>query len=79
MSIVHRTEAHSSNWQHMCKRLLMLTHDCAAFKLIIVMLIFKLIILKKWLDQLFIGSRCAMSNFCRGLQYMPRLLIILFL
>jgi len=48
MSIIHRTEAHPSNWQHVCKRLLILTHDCAVFIFIIVMvmLIFKLIILK---------------------------------
>jgi len=37
MSIIHRTEVHSSNWQHLCKRLLiMLTHDCAVFKFVIV-------------------------------------------
>jgi hypothetical protein len=65
MFIIQRTEVHSSYWQHVRKRLLILIHDCAVFIFInvIVMLIFKLIFLKKWLVQLFIGSRCAASNF----------------
>jgi len=53
MSIIRKTEAHSSNWQHVCKRLFMLMHDCAVFKfiIVIVMVIFKLVILKNgWIS-----------------------------